>query len=215
MSEDQLIAERKAKITEWERLGFSGYAKKFDRTHTAEQALTAVEKNKPRDTKTVMGDVQLTISMCGRIMNMRDMGKMAFIKLRDVSGDFQICLAQNVIGDHFKDLVKVLDMGDFAGFTGEFIVTKHGDPTLMAAEVTPLSKAIRPLPDKFHGLADQEVCYRERNLDLISNENTLERFKIRSAVVREIRQFYHDLDFIEIETSTLERGHGSNVLDPS
>jgi lysyl-tRNA synthetase class 2 len=105
-------------------------------------------------------------------MASREMGKLAFLKLRDVSGDFQVCLAQDLLGDDFKTLLKALDVGDYCGFTGEFFTTKNGEPSLMAVEVTPLSKALRPLPEKWHGLSDTEACYRERNLDLISNPET-------------------------------------------
>ncbi len=208
MSEDRLIAERRAKIAEWERLGFVGYATKFDRSHTAAEAKDFCESNELRSGKEVMTDTNVRASLCGRIINLRDMGKMAFLKIRDVSGDFQICLSQNALGDQFKDFVKVLDMGDYAGFAGEFFLTKHGEPTLMASSVTPLSKALRSLPEKFHGLTDVEKCYRERGLDLATNPETFNRFQVRSKVVREIRRFYEDLDFVEVETPILQAKAG-------
>ncbi len=206
MSENHLITDRKAKIKNWKDKGFFGYAKKFDRTHTATQAKEIVKKSKSlREPSDLMkNEVKPKYALCGRIMQMRDMGKLAFLRIRDMSGDFQICLAKNVLNDDFKWFMKNLDLGDFCGFSGEFFLTKHGEPTLMAVEVTPLSKALRPLPEKFHGLTDKESCYRERNLDLITNKETFNRFKIRSEIVREIRNFFHEKDFLEVETGVLQ-----------
>ena len=204
MSDDNLIQVRKDKIQLWEELGFEGYARKFDRTHTSDEATKAIDAKKVRDAADVMKKVNASVSLCGRIMNVREMGKLAFLKIRDVSGDFQICLAQDVLGEDYKKLLKALDLGDFVGFGGEFFLTKHGEPTLMASEVTPLGKSLRPLPEKWKGLQDREACYRERNLDLISNPETFERFQIRSRVIKEIREFFWEKDFEEVETRVLQ-----------
>lgn len=200
--ENHLITERKQKIADWEALGFPAYAKNFERTHTSAEATAQVKANEGalRSAPEIMTKPQNQATMGGRLLALRDMGKLAFLRLRDSEGDFQICLAQEILGDDFKALVKALDIGDFVGFAGEFFTTKHGEPTLMALEVTPLSKALRPLPEKWHGLSDTEACYRERNLDLISNPETLERFRVRSKVVKEIRNFYENLGFMEVET---------------
>ncbi|HEY5714364.1 MAG TPA: lysine--tRNA ligase [Candidatus Gracilibacteria bacterium] len=208
-SEDQIVENRKAKIALWEKLGFKGYADKFDRTHKAQEALETIESMTLRDAKTIMTQGPThKVAMCGRIMNIREMGKLAFLNLRDVSGDFQICLAQDVLGDSFKDFMKALDMGDFCGFWGEFFLTKHGEPTLMASQVHPLSKSIRPLPEKWAGLKDIEQCYRQRHLDLLTNPETFKRFQIRSRVVQEIRRFFDARDFMEIETDILQQQAG-------
>ncbi len=203
--ENHLITERKAKIEDWRALGFDPYAKNFDRTHTAVQAIEEIENNESalRDPKEIMVQPHSDQSVCGRIIAMREMGKLAFLRILDVSGDFQVALAQNILGDDFKALLKALDMGDYCGFSGEFFVTKHGEPSLMAAKVTPLSKSLRPLPEKWHGLTNVESCYRERNLDLISNQDSFERFKIRSQVIKAVRDFYEERDFMEVETSVL------------
>jgi lysyl-tRNA synthetase class 2 len=208
-SENPLIAERKKKIALWEAAGFEPYAKKYDRTHTAEVAQSVFHVEPRREPKDIMTEGPTkTIKMAGRIMNLRDMGKLAFLRLRDGTGDFQICLAKDVLGEKFKPLIKMLDLGDFIGVAGEFFKTKHGESSLMAATVTPLSKSIRPLPEKWAGLTDKEQCYRQRHLDLISNPETMNRFKIRSKVVKEIRNFLYHKDFIEIETRTLQSQAG-------
>ncbi len=228
MSENHLITNRKAKVTAWKNAGFSGYATKFDRTHTTAEAKTLIENETSvlQEAGRLMKEqTNSEYALCGRIMQLRDMGKMAFLKIRDKDGDFQICLAKNVLGDGvpfekgtnpepgFKWFIKNLDLGDFVGFRGEFFVTKHGEPTLMAATVEPLSKAIRPLPEKFHGLTDRESCYRERNLDLATNAETFERFRLRSKLVQEVRAFFAEKQFDEIETSILQGQAGGAMAE--
>lgn len=206
--ENQLIAERRAKIAQWEEAGFSPYAQKFERTLTAIQAQEFCEKNSLRETPEILEKPAVAGKMCGRIMNFRSMGKLAFLKIRDVSGDFQICLMKNLLGDNFKKFEKLLDLGDFCGFEGEFFMTKHGEPTLLATEVTPLTKTLRPLPEKWAGIVNRESCYRQRYLDLLTNDETFDRFKTRSEVVRLIRDFLHDKDFTEVETRTIQAQAG-------
>lgn len=213
MSENHLITERKNKIADWEALGFKPYGTKFDRTHTSEQASLEIEKNKEalRDPGSIMKSELSDIdnkTLCGRIIAMRDMGKLSFLKIRDISGDFQICLSQALLGDKFKKLIKALDIGDFCGFEGEFFITKHGESTLMAKTVSPLSKSIRPLPEKWHGLTDKESCYRDRNLDLATNPETFNRFVLRSKMVKEVRHFFEEKKFLEVETSILQAQSG-------
>lgn len=221
MSEDnRLITERKQKIEDWKTLGFAPYAKDFNRTHTAKVATDFCENEKLAEAADIIERFKEPLaehledsgehlkSVAGRIVAQREMGKLAFLSIRDVTGDFQVCLAKEVLGDTFKPLLKALDLGDFSGFSGEFFKTKHGEPTLMALRVTPLSKSLRPLPEKWHGLSDKEACYRERNLDLISNKDTFERFKVRSKVVKAVRDFYENLDFMEVETSVLSAQAG-------
>ncbi|MDH3324926.1 MAG: OB-fold nucleic acid binding domain-containing protein, partial [Candidatus Peregrinibacteria bacterium] len=209
MSENHLITERRKKIEAWNEKGFDGYAKKYDRTHTAAEAKMACKTAKLREANEILEKpAGAENSICGRIMQKREMGKLAFLKIRDVSGDFQVCFAKNVLGDDFKFFTKKLDLGDFIGVAGEFFVTKHGEPTLMAIEVTPLAKTIRPMPEKFHGITDTESCYRERNLDLMTNPETFDRFQKRSHVVREIRDFFHEKEFVEVETPILNAQAG-------
>lgn len=218
MSENHLITDRKNKIQAWEEKGFSGYAQQFDRTHTTEKAKSDIKTANSSSLLREAGDLMKNEvtpknALCGRIMQMRDMGKLAFLKLRDASGDFQICLAQNVLGDDFKWFIKNLDLGDFCGFEGEFFLTKHEEPSLMAVKITPLAKTIRPMPEKFHGVADIETCYRERGLDLTTNPETFDRFKKRSEIVREIREFFWEKDYHEVETRVLQPQAGGAMAE--
>lgn len=208
MSEQNtLIAERKKKLEQWKALGH-GYAKKFDRTHTATQAIDFCKSSTLRNTPDVLKKPTMTAHMCGRIVLFRDMGKLVFLKIKDASGDFQVCMSQGILGDEYDTWKKLFDLGDFVGFSGEFFLTKHGEPTLMAASLTPLSKALRPLPEKFHGLSDTETSYRQRYLDLISNHDTFERFKTRTKVIQQIRKFFDEKEFYEVETPILQSQAG-------
>lgn len=202
-TESHIIAERKRKFEEWRKLGFD-YASKFERTHTSGEAKAVVEKKEPRDIAVILKKPASGVALCGRIMNLRDMGKLAFLRIRDGEGDFQICLAKDILGEDYKMFLRILDLGDFCGFEGEFFRTKHGEPTLLAVKVIPLAKTLRPLPEKFHGLTDREQCYRQRYLDMIANPETFRRFQVRSNVVREIRKFLEKESFQEIETRTLQ-----------
>ncbi len=206
--ENHLIAERREKISDLEKSGFISYAQKFDRTHTAAKARVFCEKTSLREVNNIVEKPIIQASLCGRIINFRSMGKLAFLKIRDVSGDFQVCLMKNLLGENFKKFEKLLDLGDFCGFEGEFFMTKHGEPTLLATKVMPLSKALRSLPEKFHGLTNKEACYRQRYLDLLTNDETFNRFQVRSEVVRLIRNFLHAKQFTEVETRTLQSQAG-------
>ncbi len=210
MKQDSLVAERLKKIELWKELGFAPYSEKFERNFFSSTAKDFCKnpKNKIREITEIFTSPQKKVRICGRIMNLREMGKLAFLRIRDSEGDFQICLSREILGEKQKQFCKALDLGDFCGFEGGFFITKHGEPTLLATAIFPLSKTIRPLPEKFHGVTDQEKCYRERNLDLISNPETFERFKIRSAIVREIRNFFHKKNFDEIETRILQSQAG-------
>lgn len=164
-----------------------------------------MEQNTPRGTKEILENIAEQAHMAGRILAMREMGKFTFIKLRDRTGDFQICLAKNAFEDEdFAFWNQNLDLGDIVGFLGEFFFTKHGEPSLMVKEITPLSKSLRPLPEKFHGLTNKESIYRQRYLDTATNLDSYARFVARSKVITAIRAFLDTKDFLEVETRTLQ-----------
>ncbi len=203
MQEDhKLIQQRKQKWQLWQEKGYD-YAEKFDRTHTTQEAQEHAGNITLRSAESVLENPSSSVRMCGRILNMRHMGKLSFVRIRDGYGDFQICLSKNVLDDAYTDFIKILDLGDFCGFAGEFFITKHGEPTLLAQSVLPLSKSLRPLPEKFHGIHDKELCYRKRYLDILMNQETFQRFQVRSRVIQFIRQFLMEKGFLEIETRTL------------
>ena len=117
------------------------------------------------------------VRVAGRIVFMRKMGKLSFLKLRDIEGDLQVSIKIDLVGEEkYKFFKTMIDLGDFIGVVGEIFTTQTGEKTLRADDFTFLGKALKPLPEKFHGVTDPEICYRNRYLDLIMNESTRKRF---------------------------------------
>lgn len=179
--------------------GMQPYAGKFARSHMLEEA-----KVLPMDT---------TVSVAGRIIFLRNMGKLAFAKLQDFSGKLQVVFKADVF-EKFDDMLDVLHVGDFIGVQGEMFTTQKGEISVLVKECAFLSKTVRPLPEKWHGLTDQEAAYRKRYLDLISNEETMNRFKFRSNFIRELRNFYAKHGFVEIDTPVLQVAASGALAKP-
>ena len=139
-------------------------------------------------------------SIAGRVMMVRTFGKMAFLVLRDRTGDIQLQLRKDKLGEEGFSLLKLLDMGDYAAATGRATRTKTGEITVVADEWTILTKSLRPLPEKWHGLEDVEARYRQRYLDLATDLGTREAFRKRTQLVSYIRRFLDQRDFLEVET---------------
>ena len=179
------------KINTLKGMGINPYAPKFNATHSISQA-----RNMPEGT---------VVSVGGRMTFRRIFGKLSFLQIADIHDKLQVSVAINYVGEEqykfFKDFI---DIGDYVGFTGELYYTQTGEYTVRATEVKLLSKAMYPLPEKFHGLTDIEARYRQRYLDLISNDETKKIFKTRSKVINYIRNFLVDNDFMEVETPILQ-----------
>lgn len=145
------------------------------------------------------------VKIAGRVMSKRKMGKISFLDIRDVEGRLQLCLKKDEVGEElYKQIHETLDVGDFIGVGGEIFRTQTGELTLRIKEYTFLGKALRPLPEKFHGVTNQETLYRERHLDLIMNDETKKRFLLRSNFIRLLREFLNSKNFIEVETPALQ-----------
>ncbi|ERP31841.1 lysyl-tRNA synthetase [Chitinivibrio alkaliphilus ACht1] len=179
--------EKTEKIRE---IGQHPYADRYERTHTIAEAVELPEGH---------GGVRLA----GRVVALRKMGNLMFGHLFGYDGKIQFALQKKNLGDTFKDFKSVVDIGDFVGIEGEMIRTKTGEKTLNSTGWTFLSKALRPQPEKFHGLTDSELKLRRRYLELISNPDVMERFKTRSKVIQTIRSFLDAHDFVEIDTPVL------------
>lgn len=196
---------RLSKAKAIEESGKLPYASRFERTHSASEALKVAKEKGVKALDAILKKrLKKTIKLCGRLKTFRTHGKLAFANLADFSGEIQICFMQDHIGkDEYKFLKKV-DMADFIGVEGELFKTKHGEITLLVHEYEMLSKALRPLPDKWHGIKDQEQIYRHRYLDTTMNRESMDRFVFRSNLVKALREFYWDEGFIELETPILE-----------
>ncbi len=155
-----------------------------------------------------------TLRAAGRITAHRDMGKSHFVDLRDATGRIQVYIHAKEVGPGVIELFQLLDLGDFIGVEGECFLTKTGEPTLKVKKFQMLAKSLRPLPEKWHGLQGVEARYRQRYLDLISNEQSREIFEKRIAMVREARRFFEDRGFLEVETPMLQTVAGGAAAEP-
>lgn len=177
------------------------YAANFDRTGT----LDASRKEKDGT----------QVRIAGRVVLNRDMGKMTFATLQDESGRLQISLKEDIVGSKlYNEFTSLVDLGDFIGVTGERFTTQKGEPTVMVKEWTMLSKGLRQLPEKWHGVSDQETAWRQRYLDLISNRETMERFLFRSKFLKFLREFYWENGFTEVETPVLVNAASGALATP-
>ena len=205
--EDGLLGSRKAKLDRLRQRGIDPYPPRFRRTCDAATAIAQFEASESQSPPAQAGEdtpesSAEPTSVAGRIVSMRNMGRAAFLDLRDSSGTIQVLLRQNVLGEEFE-LLRDLDLGDFLGVTGSMLRTRTGQPTIEARQLTLLSKGMQPLPEKFHGLRDVEIRYRQRYLDLIANPDVMEGFAHRSQVISSIRRFLDGRGFLEVDTPIL------------
>ena len=192
------LESRRAKLDRIRQRGVDPYPPRFQRSYTADEAINLFESAESDEEP----DRAAGISIAGRIVSMRVMGRAAFLDVRDSSGVLQAMLRQNVLGDDYA-VLQDLDLGDFLGVQGDMIRTRTGQPTIEARTLTILAKGMRPLPEKWHGLRDVETRYRQRYLDLIANPEVAETFVQRSRIISGIRRFLDDRGFVEVDTPIL------------
>lgn len=200
-TENEYKKQRILNMEELKKLGYLPYGKAFHRTG----CLANVR---------AMSNDGMTVLIAGRITTVRDMGKSKFADLRDFSDRFQIYIKKDFIGDKAFEAFKYVDLGDHIGVTGEIFTTRTGEKTVNVRSWTMLSKALLPLPEKWHGLKDVELRYRHRYLDLIANPSVQEFFVKRSQAIREIREFLRERNFIEVETPILQAHAGGASAKP-
>jgi lysyl-tRNA synthetase class 2 len=207
--ENQLIAERRAKLTEWRAAG-NAYPNDFQRENTAGK-LDEFYGEKSREE---LEATPISVKVAGRIMLKRVMGKASFGTIQDLSGRIQIFVSNDVTGEAVHKEFKRWDIGDIVGCVGTLFKTKTGELTVQCAEIRLLSKALRPLPEKFHGLTDVEQKYRSRHLDLIMNEATRFTFVARSRMIQSIRNYMMSHGFLEVETPMMHPIPGGAAAKP-
>ncbi len=209
LSENEQIAERKNKLRLW-REEEKAYPNDFRRNALALE----LHKKWYAASEEDLEKAQHTVHLAGRIMTRRLMGKASFIHLQDMSGKIQCYITQNIIGVEAYQDFKKWDIGDIVGVVGTVFKTKTGELSLRAQSIRLLTKALRPLPDKFHGLQEIETRYRQRYLDLIMSENTRRVFAIRSQTISAIRDFLIQKDFLEVETPMMHVLAGGAAAKP-
>ena len=198
IKEDQVRLER---LEQLRSLGINPYPSHTDDKISTKEALLKPEKTQ--------------VKIAGRLVSKREMGKISFAHLKDESGKIQIVFSEKELGkDSYKLFIKYFDLGDFLHVAGEIFVTHKGELSVLVKNYILLTKTLLPLPEKFHGLADVEIRYRQKYLDLIANEDSMKIAKTRSLVVREIRKYFDDHGFFEVETPVLQSLYGGASAKP-
>jgi len=205
----ELIQKRKDKFDTLKQSKLQLFPNDFRVSHTVNEIKALVEKSP----ETLKADSP-SFAVAGRMVAINRFGKTVFIRFRDRTGQLQAYIRKDQIGDEAYQLFKQLDVGDFVGLGGEMFQTKTGEWTLFVKELQLLCKTIRPLPEKFHGLKDPEKRYRQRYLDLIMNADARKLFVQRSRIIQEIRNFFLQHDFLEVETPMMQPIPGGAEAEP-
>ena len=205
--EDSLIQQRRDKFKKLLERGVKPYPNDFKPTHRVQEVLS---KYGDKDEKTILE----TLRLAGRIIALRRFGKAAFIHFQDDTGRLQAYFKQDKLGKEQYENFKLLDIGDIIGVEGKLFRTKTGELTISVERFKLLTKALRPLPEKYHGLKDIELRYRQRYLDLIVNQEVRERFIKRSKIIQFIRHFLVKNNFLEVETPVMQIIPGGALAKP-
>ena len=196
---DQELARRE-KIKKLQELGVDPWGKKFDRTDSTK---TAKEKALNKTNEELEAN-PIEVTLAGRIMFLRKMGKASFFNIQDKEGKIQAYISIDSVGEKDYTIFKVCDIGDIVGFSGHLMLTRTGELTVKVTSFTFLTKSLRVLPEKFHGLTDVEERYRHRYVDLIMNEESKKVALLRPRILRSMQHYFDSLGFVEVETSVLQ-----------
>lgn len=201
VTEQQLLQIRRDKLQALRDKGVNPFGDKYAVTHAPGALKARFEDG-------------LDVKIAGRMVAHRDMGKSHFFDIADAQGRIQCFLNVKGVGEQAFEIFQLLDLGDWIGVEGQTFTTQKGEPSVRVSSLTVLSKALRPMPDKFHGLTDKEIRYRQRYLDLMSNEASREIFLKRIAMVSEMRRFLEERGFLEVETPMLQPIAGGAAAQP-
>ncbi len=208
LNDQQII--RREKMQALAEAGIDPFGHRFERS-----ANSAELKEKYADLdKEALNNLNESATIAGRLMTKRGKGKVGFAHVQDRDGQIQIYVRKDEVGEENYEIFKKADLGDFIGVEGQTMRTDMGELSIKASRLTHLSKALRPLPEKFHGLSDVETIYRKRYLDLISNRESFDRFIARSKIVSEIRRYLDNQGFLEVETPVLHNEAGGAAARP-
>jgi len=205
-----VIEERIKKAETLREMGVNLYPAGYKYDITASEAMKRFGHMGEEELERLGG----SFSMAGRIMAVRNFGKASFIHIKDNSGRIQAYIRKDKIGDEQYRIFKLMDIGDFIGIKGGFFKTKTGELTILAQGITLLSKSMRPLPEKWHGLTDIETRYRQRYVDLIVNDKVKDVFILRSRIIKSFRDFFINKDFLEVETPMMQPIPGGATARP-
>ncbi|HFC29807.1 MAG TPA: lysine--tRNA ligase, partial [Oceanospirillales bacterium] len=208
--ENHLIAERRQKLQAIRDEKGIAFPNDFRRTHFADE----LHEKYDAIAKEELDPQAIEVAVVGRMMSKREFGKGGFAVIKDVTGQIQLFIQLNGVGEESFNEFKSWDLGDIVAATGVMFKTKTNELTVKAKEIRLITKSLRPLPDKFHGLTDQEIRYRQRYVDLIINQESRDTFRIRSKIIAHIRQFMENKDFLEVETPMMHVIPGGAAAKP-
>ncbi|WP_068505565.1 lysine--tRNA ligase [Paenibacillus kribbensis] len=206
----ELLQIRRAKLDELRSLGIDPFGRKYIRTAEAGVLLSKYDSL----TKEELEEKNLEVSIAGRIMAKRVMGKASFAHIQDLSGRIQIYVRQDSVPEEQYKAFSILDLGDIVGIKGVLFKTKTGETTIKALDIVVLSKSLYPLPEKYHGLKDVELRYRQRYVDLVMNPEVQKTFITRSRIIQSMRRYLDSLGYLEVETPTLHSIAGGAAAKP-
>lgn len=206
---DQLMVRRQ-KMTELANQGLDPFGAKYERSHLAAELISQYGELEKED----VDSQNIEVSLAGRIMTKRGKGKAGFAHIQDLSGQIQIYVRQDAVGEEAYEIFGNADLGDIVGVKGLLFKTKVGELSIKVTTFTHLTKALRPLPDKFHGLKDVEQRYRQRYLDLITSEDSKRTFITRSKIIQSMRRYLDGQGFLEVETPMLHAIAGGAAARP-
>ncbi len=208
---DQMIVRRE-KMDSIREAGLDPFGQRFERTHLTNELHEKFEATTKEELEELEAPIEVVIA--GRIMTKRSKGKVGFANIQDLGGQIQIYVRKDAIGEEAYELFKRADLGDIVGIKGSIFKTHVGELTIKALEFTFLTKSLRPMPEKFHGLQDVEQRYRQRYLDLMTNEESKKAFITRSQIIRSIRNFLDNKGYLEVETPMLNAIAGGAAARP-
>ncbi|KKB42778.1 lysine--tRNA ligase [Bacillus thermotolerans] len=206
---DQLLVRRE-KLQTLRDKGLDPFGKRFERTHTAQEVFEAYESL----TKEELEEKEEQVTIAGRVMTKRGKGKAGFAHVKDLSGQIQIYVRKDTVGEEAYEIFNMTDLGDIVGVSGTVFKTKVGELSIKVSEYVFLTKALRPLPDKFHGLKDVEQRYRQRYLDLIASPESQQTFISRSRIIQSMRRYLDDQGYLEVETPMMHSIAGGAAARP-
>ncbi len=209
-SESRLHQIRREKVEQIRDLGINPYPNHFERKHRAADVHREMEDRTPEEVEASGAQYVLA----GRVMAVRNFGKASFIHMEDSSARIQVFLKKDTLGEEGYNHFKLWDVGDIVGVTGTPFVTRTGELTIMAASAILLSKSVRPLPEKWHGLKDVEIRYRQRYVDLIANSEVRETFRARTRLITNMRNYLDSKGFLEVETPMMQPIPGGATARP-
>ncbi|WP_377887122.1 lysine--tRNA ligase [Alkalihalobacillus sp. R86527] len=207
---NDLLRVRREKLDTLKNNNIDPFGHRFDRSHTATQMFEEFDSF----TKEELAEKENTVSLAGRIMTKRGKGKAGFAHMQDLTGQIQMYIRKDTVGEEQYDLFDSMDIGDIIGVSGVAFKTKVGELSVKVSDLHLLSKSLRPLPDKFHGLKDVEQRYRQRYLDLIMSPESKETFISRSRIIQSMRRYLDDQGFLEVETPMMHSIPGGASARP-